>query len=168
MLIAIGLVLAILRADFFTGFWMILIGLFLYDAAASVIKDIRRSANVRLMDVMLLPISVSPDANLLHFVDNILPLNRQAVFPVARDHQLYGMLLLEDMKLVPRERWHVTPVKNVMRAVTREQFVDMTASLSEARELMRENGIGAVGVLDIDGKLVGFLGGGIVRRQTTR
>jgi len=31
--------------------------------------------------------------------------------------------------------------------------------LSEAREMMRTNGIGAVGVIDSDGRLVGFLGG---------
>jgi len=168
MFVAIGLFLAIIRADFLTGFWMILIGLFLYDAAASIIKDMRRHANVRLMDVMMLPVAVAPDANLLYFVDHILPINRQAVFPVAKDHQLYGMLLLEDLKAVPRERWHQTLVQNVMRAVTREQFIDMTASVSDARAQMRENGIGAVGVLDDDGRLVGFLGGGVIRKQTAR
>jgi predicted transcriptional regulator len=147
---------------------MILIGLFLYDAAAGIIKDIGRMAHVRLMDIMKLPVAVSPDATLLHFVDHVLPMNRQAVFPVAKHHQLYGMMLLEDMKAVPREKWNGTRVQEIMRAVTREQFVDMTASLADARELMRENGIGAVGVLDNDGKLVGFLGGNVVKRQTAR
>ena len=169
MFVAVGLFLAIFRTDdLLTGFWLILIGLFLYDAAASIIKDTRRNANIRLMDVMMLPVQVPPDANLLYFVDHILPMNRQAVFPVAREHQLYGMLLLEDLKAVPRERWHQTPVQNVMRAVTREQFSDMTASVSDARAQMRENGIGAVGVLDNDGRLVGFLGGGVIRKQTAR
>ncbi|HEY2865919.1 MAG TPA: M50 family metallopeptidase [Pyrinomonadaceae bacterium] len=168
MFVLVGLFLAVFRADFFTGFWMILIGLFLYDAAASIIKETRKLARVRLMDVMMLPVAVAPDANLLYFVDHILPINRQAVFPVAKDHQLFGMLLLEDLKAVPRERWHQTLVQNVMRAVTREQFIDMTASVSDARAQMRENGIGAVGVLDNDGQLVGFLGGGVIRRQTAR
>jgi Zn-dependent protease len=168
VLVAIGLFVAIWLADFFSGFWMVLIGLFLYDAAAGVIKDIRRAAHVRLMDVMRLPVPVTPDANLLHFVDHILPMNRQAVFPVAKDHQLYGMLLLEDMKAIPRERWHLIHVKDVMRAVTADQFVDSNASLADARELMRENGIGAVSVVDNDGKLVGFLGGSVVRKQTAR
>jgi CBS domain-containing protein len=168
VLIATGLFVAIWLADFFSGFWMILIGLFLYDAAAGVIKDIRRMAHVRLMDIMKLPVVVPPDANLLHFIDHILPMNRQAVFPVAKDRQLYGMLLLEDMKAIPREQWHLTSVKDIMRAVTAEQFVDSTASLADASELMRENGIGAVGVVDSDGSLVGFLGGGIIKRQTAR
>ena len=168
MFVATGLFLAIFRADFFTGFWMILIGLFLYDAAASIIKDTRKLSHVRLMDVMMLPVSVAPDANLLYFVDHILPMNRQAVFPVAKDHQLYGMLLLADLKAIPRELWHQTPVQSVMRAVTREHFIDTTASVADARAQMRENGIGAVGVLDNDGRLVGFLGGGVIRKQTVR
>lgn len=168
VLIAFGLYVAIARADFFTGFWMILIGLFLYDAAAGIIKEIRRSANVRLMDVMMLPAAVSPDANLLHFVDHILPTHRQAVFPVARDRELYGMLVLKDMTSVARDKWNSTLVREVMRPVTAEHFVEMTATLADARELMRENGIGAVGVLDGEGKLVGFLGGGINRKRASR
>jgi CBS domain-containing protein len=52
--------------------------------------------------------------------------------------------------------------------VTREQFIDMAATVSEARAQIRENGVGAVGVLDNDGRLVGFFGGGIIRKQTAR
>jgi Zn-dependent protease len=168
MLVAVGLFIALVQTDFLDGFWILLVGLFLYDAAASIIKETRKLAHVRLMDVMMLPVAVAPDANLLYFVDHILPINRQAVFPVAKDHQLYGMLLLEDLKAIPRERWNQTLVQNVMRAVTQEQFIDMSASVSDARAQMRENGIGAVGVLDDDGRLVGFLGGGVIRRKTAR
>lgn len=160
VMIAFGLAIALLRADFFTGFWMILIGLFLYDAAAGIIKDVKRLSHVGVMDVMRLPTAVPPDADLLHFVDHILPVNRQAVFPVAKDRQLYGMLLLADMKRVDRSAWHTTLVRDVMRAVTAEHFIDTAATVAEAQELMNENGIGAVCVLDAEGKLVGFFGGG--------
>jgi Zn-dependent protease len=168
VMIAFGAIIALLRWDFFTGFWMILIGLFLYDAAKGIIRDVRSMDRVSVMDVMKLPVAVPPDANLLHFVDHILPMNRQAVFPVAKDRQFYGMLLLEDMKGVARDRWHTTQVHEVMRAVTSQHFVDTGASLTEARELMHENHIGAVGVLDAEGKLVGFLGGHIIKRRTSR
>ena len=67
-----------------------------------------------------------------------------------------------------RERWHTTQVHEVMRAVTADHFVDTSASLTEARELMQGNRIGAVGVLDNDGKLVGFLGGQIIKRRAKR
>lgn len=165
-LIAFGLFIAIVRADFFTGFWMLLIGLFLYDAAAGIIKDIKRQAHVSVMDAMMLPAEVSPETDLLHFVDHILPLHRRAVFPVALEKQFYGMLLLEDMKAIERDRWRTTRVRDVMRPVTADHFVETDASLAEARALMRQNGTGAVGVLDRNGQLVGFLGGGVRKRAS--
>jgi CBS domain-containing protein len=147
---------------------MILIGLFLYDAAAGIIKDIQHLAKVGVMDVMLLPVAVSPETDLLHFVDHILTMHRQAVFPVAEDRQLYGMLLLEDMKPIPRDEWRATLVRSVMRPIAREHFVDIGASLADARVQMRDNGIGAVAVVDNDGKLAGFLGGGAPRKRAKR
>lgn len=168
LLIASGLVIALIRADFFTGFWMILIGLFLYDAAAGIIKEIKLMTHVGVMDVMMLPVAVSPEQDLMYVVDHVLPMNRQAVFPVARDKQLYGLLLLEDMKPIPRESWRLTQVQKVMRPVTADHFVDSHVSLGEARNVMRENGIGAVAVLNEDGLLVGFLGGGAVSKQARR
>ncbi len=158
-MIAIGLILAIARADFFTGFWTILVGLFLYDAAKGIIQEVRGLERVRVEEVMKLPIALEPDTNLLNFIDNILPLHHSAVFPVARDKKLFGMLMLEDMKRIPRGEWHTVTVKEIMRPVTAGQFVDPFTSLSEARELMHSNGIGAVGVLDGNGNLVGFIGG---------
>ena len=116
----------------------------------------------------LLPAVVAPETTLLDLVDHILPMHRQAVFPVARDHQLYGMLMLEDMKPISRDRWLKTRVQDVMRPVEREHFVDTTASLGEAKHLMRENGIGAVAVLNREGDLVGFLGGGAVIKRAGR
>ena len=168
LMIAAGLVIVLTRANFFTGFWTILIGLFLYDAAAGIIKEVKQMAHVGVMDVMLLPVVVAPETTLLHLVDHILPMHRQAVFPVARDHQLYGMLLLEDMKPIPRDRWVKTRAQDVMRPVMREHFVGTSASFGEAKNVMQENGIGAVAVLNANGDLVGFLGGGAVRKRTTR
>jgi CBS domain-containing protein len=44
-----------------------------------------------------------------------------------------------------------------MRPVAHDYFVEMHTPLPEARELMHTNGIGAVGVVDRDGNLVGFV-----------
>ena len=43
------------------------------------------------------------------------------------------------------------------RAVNDEMFVEVGTPLIDAKEMMRENGVGAVGVIDHDGKLVGFI-----------
>jgi Zn-dependent protease/CBS domain-containing protein len=156
-LIVFGLVIAIGRTDLFTGFWTILVGLFLYDAAKGIIHDVKAAEHIHAGDVMQLPGAVEPEMTVMNFVDHVLPLNRRAVFPVAKERQLYGMLLLADMKSLPREEWQKTKIHEVMRPITPDHFVEMNWSLRRARELMRHNGVGAVCVIDNGGHLVGFL-----------
>ena len=48
-------------------------------------------------------------------------------------------------------------VRDVMRPIAAEHFVEADTPLVDARELMRTNGIGALGVIDEAGNLVGFL-----------
>ena len=157
VMIGFGLIIAITRADFFTGFWTILVGLFLYDSAKSIIKEVNASERVRVEQVMRLPVTIEPEANVLHFVDHILPVNRATVFPVSKDKQLYGILMLEDLKDLDRGVWHKTKIYEVMRPVEHGHFVEMHTPLNEARDLMHSNGVGAVGVVDADGNLVGFV-----------
>jgi len=168
VLIAFGIVIILVQADFFTGFWTILVGLFLYDAAKGIILEVRNSERKIVEEVMQLPVSVTPEMNVLHFVDQILSLHRRTIFPVAKDKQLYGILSLEDLKKLPREDWSKTKISQVMRPITPDYFVESGAPLIEAREMMRENGIGALGVIDAQGNLVGFLQSGKAKRKTKR
>jgi Zn-dependent protease len=157
VLIAFGIFIALIQADFFTGLWTILVGLFLYDAAKGIIQQVKKLETVSVESVMKLPISVAPETDVLHFVDRILTLHRQTIFPVAKNRQLYGILTLEDLKKLPREDWSKTKIQQVMRPITPDYFVETSTLLPEARELMRENGIGALGVIDASGNLVGFM-----------
>jgi Zn-dependent protease/CBS domain-containing protein len=163
-LIAVGAFIALLQGDFFTGLWTVVVGIFLFDAAMGIIKEVGKLEETRVAEVMSPPLAVAPTENILHFVDNILPLRRQATFLVAKDRQFYGVLTLEDLKSLERSEWHKTKVQDVMRPIATEYFVEADAFLSDAREVMRQNGIGAVGVVDGDGKLVGYLQRGKIRR----
>lgn len=165
VLIAFGLFVVLFRGDFFTGFWTILVGLFLFDSARSILREIHDFENLSIEDVMTLPASIEPDINVLHFIDNILPLHRRTIFLVAKKRQLYGVLSLEDLKSLPREVWHITKIQAVMRPITTDHFVETGSPLSEAREMMRVNDIGALGVIDAKGNLVGFLQRGRIRKR---
>jgi Zn-dependent protease len=156
-LIAFGVFIALVRGDFFTGFWAGLVGLFLYDSAKGIIRDVKSLEQKVVEEVMKLPVSIAPEMDVLHFVDRVLTLHRRTVFPVAKNQQLYGILTLEDLKKLPREDWGETKIQDVMRPITPEYFVETDTLLQEARELMRENGIGALGVIDAQGNLVGFM-----------
>ena len=73
--------------------------------------------------------------------------------------------MLEDLKKLPREDWPKTKIRQVMRPVAPDHFVETRATLTEAKILMRENGIGALGVINSSGELVGFLQRGRLRKR---
>ena len=156
-----GLAIAVIRNDLLTGFWAILVGVFLFESAGLIIRNIRSLERIVVEDVMMLPIAVAPGSTIQEFVDKLLPITRLSVFPVAENRQLYGMLLLSEIKLVERSKWHQTVVRDVMRPVEDQHFVETGVSIAEARELIRSNGIGTVGVVDRQGEFVGVIHRGI-------
>ncbi len=156
-LVALGLFFAVGRGQFFTGFWAMLTGFFLFDSARGIIAAVKAQGQSLVDDVMRLPLAADPDASLQSFVDGLIPFNRQVAYPVAKDKRLRGILLLEDLKAVPPETWRNKLVRDVMKPVNAEMFVDAGTLLSDARQIMFSNGIGSVCVVDTEGRLVGFL-----------
>jgi Zn-dependent protease/CBS domain-containing protein len=150
---------------YFMGFWSVLVGLFLFDAAYSVIKHVRGQIRNVVSEAMSAPFSIEPDLLISHLIDSVLPLHRQVAFPVAENHRLHGMLSLEDLKNLPRERWHLTRARDVMRPIAPRFFVEPNATLAYAQELMKRNGIGSVAVVGKGGELVGFLQSGKFKRK---
>lgn len=168
ILIIFGVYMAIapnFRA-YFMGFWSVLVGLFLFDAAYSVVKHARDQLQHIVGEAMSAPFSIEPDLSISQLIDTILPLHRQVAFPVARKNRLHGILALEDLKSLPRERWHSTLASEVMRPIAPRFFVEPHATLDFARELMKRNGVGSLAVVGKNGELVGFLQGGeFVRKR---
>jgi Zn-dependent protease/CBS domain-containing protein len=162
-LIVFGLFRTFVQGDI-TGLWIVLVGLFLYDAANGIIKQINQTEKITVEEVMLPPFAVEPETTVQHFVAHILPLHRQTVFPVAKNKQFYGMLALEDLRNLPRSEWKSKKALEAMRPIAAEYFVEADLLLSEAQDLMKENGIGALGVVDAAGNLIGFLQQGKLRR----
>lgn len=157
VLIAFGIYMVVaptFRA-YFMGLWSVMVGVFLLGAATNVVKSARAPATVR--DAMSAPIAVEPDLPINRFIDELLPLHRYATFPVAHAGKFLGILSLDDLKKVPREQWRARKARDVMRAVNSSMFVSASAAMSSARELMQSNGVGAVGVIDEFGNLIGFL-----------
>jgi Zn-dependent protease len=155
VLIIFGLYFYLRFGDPFMGLWAILVGLFLWDAARAALRGRLNAQTVA--DVMRPPFAIGPDLSISQFVDQVLPFHRQTIFPVARGGSLYGMLVLEDLKGLPRESWPRTRVREAMRPVEEKLFIEASAPLWRAAEIMRRNGIGALAVIDADGHLVGFL-----------
>jgi predicted transcriptional regulator len=163
--VVLGLLIVVVRGELFTGFWAAVVGLFLFDSARGIIREVNDQCRLLVSDVMQLPISIEPETTVLHLVDHVLPLHRRAVFPVAKDRKMYGILVLEDVKSVQRDAWNATTIGKVMRPVREDHFVDTRTHFVEAKEIMSANGIGAVAVIDSGGDLVGFLHAGTLKRR---
>ena len=166
ILIIFGVYMAIAPTfrSYFMGFWSVLVGLFLFDAAYSVVKHVRGRIQNIVSEAMSAPFSIDPDLLISNLINSILPLHRQVAFPVAENQRLHGMLSLEDLKSLPRERWHITRARDVMRPIAPRFFVEPNATLDYARELMKRNGIGSVAVVGKTGELIGFLQTGKFKR----
>lgn len=158
LLVVFGFYIAVRWEAFLMGLWSVLIGLFLRSAAASVMRELRTTAHGRTVaDAMSAPIALAPETLISHFVDQILPMHRQAAIPVAREKQLHGILTLEDLKKLPRAEWHKTHARDVMRPIAPQLFVDSSTPLEQAEKMMNENDVGALAVVGAGGELVGFL-----------
>ena len=151
--------------SYFMGLWSVLVGLFLFDAAYSIVKHVRPRVSNTVGDAMSGPFSIEPDLLISNLIDSVLPLHRQVAFPVARAGNLHGILSLEDLKTLPRERWHLTKAGDVMRPIAPRFFVEPNATLEYARELMKRNGVGSLAVVGKNGELVGFLQNGTLQRK---
>jgi len=151
---------------YFMSVWSILVGLFLLDTALKVVKSAQHARLVTVSDAMSPPVTIDPALMVTRFVDDILPLHRQTSFPVAVSGRLHGILSLEDLKSLPRDRWATTSVQAVMRPVKPGFFVEAATTLDSAQSVMKENGVGAVAIVNARGELVGFLQRGSIKRRS--
>ncbi|HKB65687.1 MAG TPA: site-2 protease family protein [Pyrinomonadaceae bacterium] len=151
---------------YFMSVWSILVGLFLMDTAFKVVKSAQHTRLVTVSDAMSPPVTIDPTLMIARFVDDILPLHRQTSFPVSVSGRLHGILSLEDLKSLPRDRWATTSVQSVMRPVKPGFFVEPATTLDSAQSVMKENGVGAVAIVNANGELVGFLQRGSIKRRS--
>jgi Zn-dependent protease/CBS domain-containing protein len=151
---------------YFMGVWSILVGIFLLDTATKVVKSAQGAGMVLTAGEAMQPsIAIEPETTVCKLIDEILPLHRQTTFPVALNRRLHGILSLEDLKSLPRERWRITRARDVMRPIAPGFFVEPSTTLEQARKLMDSNGVGSLAVIDANGDLLGFLQSGKLRRR---
>lgn len=149
---------------YFMGGWSIIVGLFLLDAAWKVVKSAQQAKLVSVSDVMSPAVALDPNLTITKLVDEVLPLHRQTSFPVALKGQLHGILSLADLKTLPRERWSTTSLKSVMHPIGPGFFVQSSSTFESATQMMKQNGIGALAVIDDHGELVGFIQTGRIKK----
>jgi Zn-dependent protease len=156
-IVVFGIYMAYEHGAYFMALWSVLVGLFLWDAARAVWRAHSQRHAHTVAEAMAAPFAIEPDTLVSHLIDDVLPQHRQESFAVAHARRLHGILTLADLKKLPRELWHKTRVSEVMRPVEPRLFVAPTTPLERAFALMKQNGAGALAVIDDAGELVGYL-----------
>lgn len=115
-LMALG-VLAVLQGGIGSGFWYILIGLFVLGAAKSAYQNqLMQStfAGKTVSAVMIRnPVEVSPELTLSEFVNQVMLPHRISFAPVVADGVLIGQIDKDVLTAIDRDNWTSTRVGDV-------------------------------------------------------
>ena len=165
LMIAITLTVAgiiyFLWIDYVYGMWMIIVGLIIALMLGTTegrnygVWRVKRGTveDVMNRDVVQIP----PGMKVTDFINKVLNNNHHTSFPVVDNMRLHGMLLLEELKSVPREDWPRLEARDVMRPVNDAMFVNSSATIAQVQTILSSNGLGRAVVLDSNGFIVGYV-----------
>lgn len=142
------------------GVWIVFIGWFLVQAAASSYDQ------VLLMEVLQGvtagegmtpdPETVAPDLMVDALVNEHFLRRPYSAFPVTESGVVQGLVTLSQVKALPRERWPRTRVREIMLPREETTVVDPVTPMLEVLEQMSDAG-GQRALVARDGALVGII-----------
>ncbi|MCS7115899.1 MAG: CBS domain-containing protein [Nitrososphaerota archaeon] len=152
--------LFIIGGSFIGGLWFILIGWFLRNGAEASYRQTIVSealADVLIKDIMTRDVhTVDPDLPIKDIIETHFMKYKHGGFPVVKDSKLIGLITLEDIKKVPREKWQETRVSDVMTHCEKLKCASPNETAADALIKMSKFNIGRLPVQE-DGRLVGII-----------
>jgi Zn-dependent protease/predicted transcriptional regulator len=152
-------VVQILTGSVVSGMWLVLIGLFLQNAANASYAQIGLRESLGRLSVRQIMaanvIAVGPDDTVASLVDRFWD-HHVASFPVVDGGRVLGIASIGDLQRVARDQWPVLHVRDVMRPLDETLTVGPTDTVLRALERASENGVGRLAVMEGD-RLVGYL-----------
>ena len=144
-----------------TGLWMMIVGLMIglmLGTTEGRSRGVWRVKRGTVEDVMNRDVvQISPNMRVTDFINKVLNNNHHTSFPVVLERRLHGLLLLEELKAVPREQWSHLEAREVMRPVDTSMFINANTPIPQAQSLLSSNGLGRAVVLDSNGLIVGYV-----------
>ncbi|HMH52258.1 MAG TPA: site-2 protease family protein [Candidatus Acidoferrum sp.] len=145
--------------SFLSGLWLVLIGLFLRQAASMSYSHATLAsalgglpvAEVMTRDVVTVPWNASVGDLVQQFWTHHV-----TSFPVVAGGVVRGIATVHDLDRVPLDAWERTSIQNVMRPLTGSMTIAPTATALDALQQASTNGLGRLAVLD-GTRLVGYL-----------
>jgi len=160
-LIGLGLLQLVLNHNL-GGLWLMVIGMFLNQAATASYEFLRLRdtlSGYRVRQVMTQPVITVPEhASLEELAHEYFFRHPRGSFPVTSGtgDQFAGMVSLEQLKGVPREEWTRTPVRRIMTPAALLRPLDPDDTCATALEVMVRGDVGRLPVI-AGGRIAGIL-----------
>ncbi len=152
--------LQILVGNFTGGLWSVLIGVFLQQAAEGSYRQLiikRTLEGIRVRDVMTKNVvTIDGSLSLSRAVEDYFFNYHFVSFPVVDNGRVVGMLSLNNVRSIERDRWQSTLVRDVMEGLTTENVLSPEDTVIDALTRMSSMGVGRFPVVE-GGRLVGIL-----------
>jgi Zn-dependent protease/CBS domain-containing protein len=159
LLIVFGLLMIFVARDL-GGVWLVLIGMFLQQAAEGSYQQVlvrKALSGLKVRETMSMDVVyVDPSLTLDVLVESFFFRYRFNSFPVVDREALVGVVDLDQVKHVPREEWHLTTTRDIMTPISEELVLHPDDEAVDALAKMVKSGLGKLPVV-VGDRLIGIL-----------
>ncbi|MHB0940067.1 MAG: site-2 protease family protein [Armatimonadota bacterium] len=151
----------LIRGFFLNGLWFAFIGWFLLNAARSSYQQVvmRESlSQVPVQDILNPNVqALAPEMSVDQLVREYFLRESASALPVEEEGRLIGIISVDDVQRVPRERWAITPIRDILQPVTDEQVLHPGDDAWDAINRMQQTARDRVLVVEPDGHVDGIV-----------
>lgn len=161
-LIVMGFI-QIFTGNFVGGLWFVFIGVFVQQAAESGYQQVvikKALSGLKVRDLMSKPvITVDESASVTEAVENYFFKFHHASFPVKSDGRVSGLLTLNNVRALEKEKWSGTSVSAVMNRLGPNDILSPDDNAIDALARIMSNNNGNLGRFPVlqEGQLVGII-----------
>ena len=159
-LIFVGIWRLVAARDIVGGLWMLLIGLFLRNAAKVAYKQLmlRRSLEGEPVRRFMQqePVVVSRAMSVTELVESYVYRYHHKMFPVVDGDRLIGLVTTQAVKALPQSEWTRQSVSAIMQACSNDNTVGPDTNASEALAQMSRTSQARLMVVE-EGRLLGII-----------
>jgi Zn-dependent protease len=142
----------IIFGDFIDGIWFIVLGWFIKSGAETSLRQTlvgESLAGVTVADIMTRDVlTVPPTITVQQLVSDYFLVHHHDGYPVVKDGEVLGLVTLQSVRAVPKEKRDIETVQQAMIPSERTLAVKPTASALDAMQKMASNRTGQVLVVD--------------------
>lgn len=161
VLMLFGISIPFMGTGTYGGVWMIFIGWFLNNASVQSYRQVtiqKMLENVTVERLMRRdPPTAEAGSTVADLVNSQMLSAEEPAFPVMENDELVGMVTIEDVKRVPRERWNWTTVREAMTPSSRLVTVRPEECANAVIDMLIQRELAQVPVIASNCRLVGLL-----------